>query len=235
MRAPFMKIAERVITRPGPTEEETKAKELAERRQAWDRLGSAIGRRYKDCRFDTFDVYQEPAVATAQRSVLQTLKLYASKVGDRVRHGQNVVFYGPCGSGKDHLLSALMYEAVMAGVEVVWINGMRLFEKRRDAINSDTKERGLLSEFERPSVLAISDPVPPWGELEKGQAEFLLRLLDSRYRDQKPTWVTANIANKADGEKRLSKHVWDRLRDRSVGVDCNWPSYRTPMNADDLL
>lgn len=230
-----MKIAERVITRSGPTDEEIKQKELAERRFAWDRLGSSIGRRYKDCRFDTFDVYEKPEIATAQRAVLQTLNLYVNKIGERVKKGQNVVFYGPCGSGKDHLLSALMYEAVMAGIEVVWINGMRLFEKRRDAINSEIKERGLLQEFERPAVLAISDPVPPWGELEKGQAEFLLRLLDARYRDQKPTWVTANIANKADGEKRMSKHVWDRLRDRSVGLDCNWPSYRTPADADALL
>lgn len=165
-------------------------------------------------------------MAKAQAVVVDQLKTYAAEVAGNVKHGGNVILYGPPGTGKDHLLVALMREACKAGMSVVWVNGMKLFERRRDAIDTDIRERDILAEFSGPDVLAISDPVPPWGDLEKGQAEFLFRLIDRRYRDMKPVWVTANVADGKDAEKRIGAQVIDRLRDGGLALECRWPSYR---------
>lgn len=193
---------------------------------AWKALSASIGPRYTGCRFTNFVFDGDAKIAARQRKTVDRLQAFADDIEANVKAGRNLVLFGKPGTGKDHLLAAVMNATCRAGIGVRWLNGMRLFERRRDAIDTDVRERDLLREYETVPVLAISDPVPPWGDLERGQAEFLFRLVDERYRHFRPVWITANFVGGGDAEKRMGSQVVDRLRDGGLALDCDWESFR---------
>lgn len=200
------------------------AEELSRRRAAAGReLAMRMGRRYAPDRvadLDRFRVeYAEQAAALkAVRGVL------AAGTFDR-----NVVLYGSVGTGKDHLLAALLYAAAGAGKAVAWVNGQEVYSRFRDAMDTKTSEASLMADFTRPDVLGISDPIPPVTDPNKPAAwrtELLFRVLDARYRDLKATWVTCNAEDPKDAAGKLSEPVFDRLKDGAVLIPCFWPSFR---------
>lgn len=193
----------------------------ADKKHEWSRLIQAIGERYGGCRLDNFEVTTE-----AQEAVVGSLRRFCAELDTNIKAGRGIVLYGPPGVGKDHLLVGLAHETVKIGRTVRWVNGMDLYAERRDYIRRDLPEKDLLREYERPDVLVISDPVPPWGELREGQSEFLFRLTDWRYRRLKPIFVSANFANSDDAKSRVGSQVLDRLKHGALCLHCNWESYR---------
>ncbi len=185
-------------------------------------LAVRMGRRYTPDRatLDGFRVeYAEQAAA---------LKAVRQLVADGTFE-RSLVLYGSVGTGKDHLLAALLYAAAAAGKSVAWVNGQEVYSRFRDAMDTKTSEASLMADFTRPDVLGISDPIPPVIDPNKPAAwrtELLFRVLDARYRDMKATWVTCNAEDPKDAAGKLSEPVFDRLKDGAVLVPCFWPSYR---------
>ena len=70
--------------------------------------------------------------------------------------------------------------------------------------------------------------VPPKGDASQYNADVLMRIVDRRYRDCKPTWLTLNVLDGEEAERRLASPIVDRVRHGSLCLECNWPSYRTP-------
>lgn len=202
------------------------AKELRERDLRWAALTRQIGKRYAKCRVSNFQLSEDPAVAARQQGVIDALRAYGNEIEQNIKAGRGIVLDGQPGTGKDHLLVGLMYAAVGAGFAVAWRNGMDLFGQLRDAITNGTEERRILSELVKPDVLVLSDPVPPWGDLTQYQGSFLFRLVDARYRNLRPTWVTTNSPGGDDAKQRMGPQVVDRLRDGALCLGCSWPSYR---------
>jgi hypothetical protein len=54
----------------------------------------------------------------------------------------------------------------------------------------------------------------------------LYRVLDRRYREVKPTWVTINAEDADDAKAKLGAPIFDRLKDNAELVPCFWPSFR---------
>ncbi len=200
--------------------------EKRQRGRRWSFVVEDIGERYAECRVGNFDQHGTEDEKIAQCRAITEIKQYGESVVENVAAGVNVVMFGPPGTGKDHLLTALMWQACKFGFSVTWRNGVDLFAECRDAIDSAESERSLLSKFVAPDILAISDPVPPWGELSQFQASFLFRVLDKRYRMLKPVWITGNFRDGEDAKARLGAQVRDRLRHGGVAVNCNWQSFR---------
>lgn len=205
------------------------AHERKRREKDWQHLQRRLGPRYGECSLDNFELSRDQKVAEAQRRVMEQITDYRDNLRERVAEGVGIVLFGPAGGGKDHLLVALMKPAVFAGFSVRWENGMDLFGDMRDQIDrEDMTERQFIESFTKPDVLCISDPIPPWGSLREFQSAFLFRVLDRRYRDKKPTWVTANFANRQEAIDRVGGQLIDRLRDGALTLHCNWESYRRP-------
>ena len=183
-----------------------------------------IGERYKHCSLDSFDVTTD-----SQKSVVGSLRQFCEGLAGNITAGRGIVLYGPPGVGKDHLLIGMAREVVTICKTAYWLNGMDLFAERRENIRRDLPEKDLLREYGKPDVLVISDPVPPWGELKEGQAEFLFRLIDWRYRRLKPIFVSANFKDGPDADSRVGSQVMDRLKDGALCLHCNWESYRKQM------
>ena len=219
-------VLEKSSTQTPPKKSRSEELRNIERDNQWTWLIARLGKRYANCRLSNFETNEELLKKDAVASVLA----YCESMGEEIVEGRNVIFLGPPGTGKDHLMTAMMFAAVRAYCTVEWINGVDFFGDLRDTIDSDALESDFKQRFVKPDVLAISDPIPPWGDLTAFQAAFLFRVIDARYRQMKPVWVTANLSG--DAERRLGAQLVDRLRHDALVLSCNWISYRQAVPKD---
>jgi DNA replication protein DnaC len=162
-----------------------------------------------------------------QREVFGKVQAFAADMPARLRNGGGVVLYGRPGTGKDHLLCALAFWAILRhGFEVLWENGGDLYQRARERIHDDTSERRFLEMYVKRRILMISDPIPPKGDTSPYATELVQRIVDRRYRDLKSTWVTLNVKDGQEAEERLASPLIDRFRHKSLCCKCNWQSYR---------
>lgn len=201
-------------------------RERSRRESNWENLIGRIGKRYAECSRKNFKLSTDADVAARQQAAIDLLDKLAQNFQQHLDSGGNLILYGPPGTGKDHLLVALLRFAVFGGCDVHWCNGQDLFGEFRDRIDGAGTEQDLIRRYCRPQILAISDPIQPKGEASAYATSMLYRIIDGRYRQQKPTWFTVNVASAAEGEQQISGPVFDRMRDNAVAVFCNWPSYR---------
>lgn len=165
-----------------------------------------------------------------QSRVLNRLKSYAATINNNISAGRNMILYGPVGTGKDHLLAALLYAAADACIASKWVNGLDLYGSWRDQIDAGTSESEMVKRFAEYPVLAISDPIPPAGTPSAWNVGQLYRIVDARYRAMRPMWLTLNSAGDSDSESALSAPVFDRLKHNAEIIECRWPSYRERKN-----
>lgn len=202
----------------------TNRREQHKRQEAWKQLIAVRGRRYERCTLENFQ-----AEVQGQRQVLQDLRNYAKRMRENVADGQGILLFGPSGTGKDHLQTAMMRAAITTGLSVEWRSGPALWSELRDRIGSDRSENDLLRPLMRADVLAISDPSAQAAPLTEYQAATLYRIVDERYNRQRPIWLTANVASRRELEELLSVPIVDRLIDSAIVLGCDWPSYRKPQ------
>lgn len=203
-------------------ERETQRAELRRRQdlfQRWKELLFAAGNRYRDCTLENFE-----ANGIKQQAIVNMLREYIA-----ADCPENVVLYGPVGTGKDHLAFAICRSAIKAGKTVRWVNGQSWFGIVRDAMDTDRSEASLIADLARPELLCLSDPLPPVGVLTQFQATMLYRLVDARYSRGVPTICTVNVGSDSEADERMGAATWDRLCHDSWKLHCNWPSHRKPV------
>jgi DNA replication protein DnaC len=184
--------------------------------------------RFSGCRLETFAEHgTEPERATQRRVIgsLDDLDLEAT-----IRDGQNILFIGPCGTGKDHLMHALAWRVFveLAG-DVTIRNGSELRRELKSASMREGEEP-LIRRLVKSRLLCLSDPVPSGGaELTGFQADALYHVVNARWDAGRPIWGTINLPleeTRDAAERILTTPVWDRLKDGALIVRCNWRSYR---------
>jgi DNA replication protein DnaC len=206
--------------------EKCRQNELDARLRAWRKLCEQLGERYEFATIKGYQVYHD-----GQKVALESVKQYGNEI-HRGMPWRPMVLYGPPGTGKDHIMAALMRHAVVGcGMRVAWRNGADLYGEIRDRIGADRPEEQFLRSMVDPDILAISDPVPPSvhgkdDTVTKGQAEWLLRIIDRRYRAHKPVWMTMNVGSQKEAEERLGAASISRLTENGMVLFCNWPDYR---------
>jgi DNA replication protein DnaC len=209
------------------TDEEVAARERDEKQRAGAALVAALamkhGRRYgpQRCALAAFEIYHHN-----QKVAVESVAALLARIERVVAAGESIVFFGPVGTGKDYLLAALLYGAARAGHSVSWENGQEVFGGFRDRIDDKESDESVFRALCRPDVLGISDPIPPLGNLGAWDVGNLYRIIDRRYCNLKPTWVSLNASSAEEAEAKLSAPVFDRLRHNATLLPCFWPSYR---------
>ena len=194
------------------------------RQRDWNELVLKRGLRYKQCRFDNYE-----SKVGAQSDAVEKLKAFCVELVENTAQGKGVMLFGPKGTGKDHLMMAAAWNAVARYLKVEWVNGADMRGDVRDSTKSDDTEREYAAKLARPQILWMSDPLPVTGPLTDAQQDRLFRILDARYSNLKPTWVTLNVSGKDELEQRIGPQSADRLRDGAIALFCNWPSFRETM------
>ena len=195
-----------------------------ERHNFVSNLGRQLGPKYAICTFENYETTEGDGGAhEAKNKVVD----FCCCMPNTLKNGGGITLYGNPGTGKDHLLSAAMFYAIIAyGLRVKWVNGLDLYWEMRSRIADNDSEKEVIVELTEPHILCISDPIPPRGEATRYNTETLFRILDRRYRDNKSTWCSMNATSGEDASDRMAANIVDRLRHNSLTIKCDWPSYR---------
>jgi DNA replication protein DnaC len=215
----------------------------ADREEAWHEV---VGPRYRGCTFATYLCAPE---APAMGKALDACREYADMLVTNP-HSPNLILFGGCGTGKDHLAVSVcrvlfgqgwkpvggVYDSVVN--HIGWENGAKelrlttgteMIAHIRDRMHKGV-ETNAVKLFTRPDLLVLSDPSPPSGDALTGyQSSVLARVIDDRYRAALPVIVTINCRERVDMNAMLTTPIADRLIDGAVTVVCDWPSHRKSL------
>lgn len=192
-------------------------------------LAKSLGHRYATATLASYSVYD-----SAQRAVLDRLRNFAARMREHLSQGCGLVFFGRPGTGKDHLLAALLKIAVAGySLRVQWFDGGRLYDEFLRAVKVESPEalEKLQAKLRDPHILAISDPQPPAGVLTDAQLRRLRDTIDGRYRDGKATWIATNLDSAELSKTILTTPLLERIKEGAALIDCNWPSHRASVKA----
>jgi DNA replication protein DnaC len=205
-------------------EREENARRLFEDRclKAASRIEQQAGTRYVECSLDDYQIYDPD-----QRQVLARVKQLGARIKDSVRGGENLIFYGPCGTGKDHLAIALLYLAARQGLlGEIWRAQPLIQHLTGKSLDMDEIMDRVGEAYFASQVVLLSDVVEPDGELHAFILSKLLGVIEKRYADKKAVWLTANVTDEAELKAKLGTRIFDRLTEDCQFFHCDWESFR---------
>lgn len=148
-----------------------------------------------------------------------------------VERGEDIIFTGKSGTGKSHVLQALVLKACEQELQVRYTRCADLLDDLHAGLADGTYERRL-KRWCRPVLLVIDDV--GLGQVKKRAGEptaahTLYNLLDRRHA-RVSTAVTSNIKlsawGKYLGDATLAAAILDRLVMNATRIDIDGPSYR---------
>src|SRR3984957_20315670 len=156
--------------------------------------------------------------------VVQQLRALLS--GDFLDRRENVLVFGPPGSGKTHAVNAVALELVQSGRRVLFTKCSLLVQELLKA-KRDLELKGLLRQLSRWEALVIDDL--GYVQQSREEMEVLFTLLAERY-ERGSVLVTSNLAfsqwEQIFKDPMTTAAVIDRLVHHAVIVEVNVPSYR---------
>jgi DNA replication protein DnaC len=192
--------------------------ELAVRadRQLQRRIKAAGFRELKT--LEDFDWAFNPSVKKKQVFDLAT--------GHFIREHRDVLWLGPPGVGKSHLVQALGYQALKAGFVVLYRS---IFDVVRDFLHDEAvgREDKILSCYLKPDLLIIDDM--GMKQLPKRSGEYLFEIIMRRY-ETRSTMMTSNRPledwGKLIGDVPSATAILDRFLHHAEIVQITGKSYR---------
>jgi DNA replication protein DnaC len=183
-----------------------------------------VGERYLSCRFDNFE-----AKSKAMRDVRDACQAIGENVAVELDAGRSVVLAGPVGTGKDHLMAAMLREVVKAARDCQRINGSDLAGQCRDIIGGHTSESEFLQRWASLDLLALSDPDGTKEKATDYYADWLYRIVDYRYRLRKSVWITINASSGREIAERIGERTWDRIQHEATIIRTDWQTHRKAL------
>jgi DNA replication protein DnaC len=185
-------------------------------RQLQRRIKAACFRDLKT--LDSFDWSFNPAIKKKQ--------VYDLATGRFIREARDVLWLGPPGLGKSHLVQALGYHALKAGFVVLYSS---IFDVVRDFLHEDVlgQEDKVLARYLKPDLLIIDDM--GMKQLPKRSGEYLFEIIMRRY-ETRSTMMTSNRPledwGKLIGDVPAATAILDRFLHHAEIIQITGKSYR---------
>lgn len=179
---------------------------------------SGIQELHMDCSFDNFVVSNE-----LQAKALHRAKSWLNKSSENFG---GFIFSGSCGTGKNHLASAIGNKLLEYGKSILVITVPDMMMKFRETYQkgSTVTESQLMDMFCRVDLLVLDDVGVQHGKTN--ESVLLFQIIDRRASSRKATSILTNLDDKQLTEV-LSERVVDRLRmGGGIWVNFDWESYR---------
>lgn len=164
----------------------------------------------------TFDQIEIPA----------TIGISELKNAEFIKRKENLILYGPVGTGKSHLCTAIGVSACMNDMKVKFYRTAALVNELIDAKNNRTLNK-LLKQIEKTDLLVCDE----WGyiPIDIEGAKLLYQVISSCY-ERKSIILTTNLEfSKWNGiffDEKLTNAIIDRMVHHSHLLVFNGPSYR---------
>lgn len=198
---------------------------LARRREAAIGL-ACIPQRFRGLSFDSY-----AAETPQQRRAVMRMRDFAKRFDEHRKRGTGVVLAGKPGTGKTHLVAAVLLELVGGQAWVQYMTCMGLIRMVRDTWRRDSErsEKDVIRMLgEQIDLLVIDEVGVQYGT--DSEQNILFEILDRRYAELKPTLLVTN-QDKEGFKSFIGERVADRLSQTHEWLVFDWPSYRKQARA----
>lgn len=160
---------------------------------AWEERGARllelarIPRRYEHCTLGNFDAH-EPGLVRP----LAVAREWAARWPDRIEHG--ILFWGPPGTGKTHLLVGILRDLASRGAHVLFAEQRELLKELQATFDgaAGRSESDVLGPVHEVDVLVLDDLGA--GRTTAWAQDVMHDVLAHRYNRRLPTLMTTNRA-----------------------------------------
>ena len=147
-----------------------------------------------------------------------------------MKHHESLLLIGDCGVGKSHIGQALGMIACEKGYKVLYTTCAALIND----LNGGVFEKNLpkrIRKYVNPDLLIIDEMGHDRLELQlTKEAHLLFKVVDERYRLNRPLIFTTNVEEKAWaeylGDPVSTRAILDRIFHHAVKIEIRGPSYR---------
>lgn len=167
---------------------------------------------------DQFDWSFNPSIKKKQVFDLAT--------GQFIREARDVLWLGPPGLGKSHLVQAIGYQALKSGFVVLYRS---IFDVVRDFLHDDVvgQDDKMLARYLKPDLLIIDDM--GMKQLPKRSGEYLFEIIMRRH-EKRSTMMTSNRPlddwGKLIGDVPAATAILDRFLHHAEIIEITGRSYR---------
>lgn len=185
---------------------------------------SRKNRNLKSAGFDVIKTFEGYSFNNIQMP--KTIDIEELKSIDFINKRENLILYGPVGTGKTHLATAIGVNACSNGKKVIYFRTATLVNQL-----SEAKSKGELSKFIKKINKADILICDEWGYIpfEKEGSQLLFQIISECY-EKRSVILTTNLEfSKWDGifyDEKLTSAIIDRLVHHSHLLVHSGPSYR---------
>lgn len=162
---------------------------------------AGIGRRFRGKTLENFNGPAAKVCAT-----------YCEDFDKNMAEGRGLYLYGPCGTGKTHLLSAIAQKLITErGLKARLYSTAELLLQLKATFDSKETESGFIEDLNESQLLILDDLGSE--RFSEWAMQIFYLIINRRYENLQPTLFSSNLSL-----EELAKNFNDRIASRIVGM-----------------